>query len=79
MDNQFSEADFEFIKKEKITENVVKSLTLSTPGRTDLINKMVPFFLKDLAHNFAGTKGSPTYNRFESRYFEYVYYILRKK
>lgn len=79
LDAQIADAQFEFIKKENITENVVKSLTLSTPDRTVLIDKMVPFFLKDLAHNFAGTVDSNTYNRFKDRYFEYVYYILKKK
>lgn len=76
--NQIENAKFELIQKEDITNNVISSLSLSTPERTTLINKMVPSFLRDLAHNFAGTKGSTTYNRFVSRYFVYVNYILKK-
>ena len=78
LDNQINKSRFEFVKKEDITDNVVEALTLSTPERTELINKLVPKFLHDLAHNFAGTKGSPTYNRFVDRYFIYVHYILKK-
>ncbi len=77
--NQIEKANFEFLRKEDITDNVVESLTLSTTERTTLINKMVPSFLRDLAHNFAGTKNSATYNRFVNRHFVYVYYILKKK
>ena len=79
LDNQIKESNFDFVRKENITDNVVESLTLSTPERTALIEKLVPKFLHDLAHNFAGTKDSPTYNRFKSHYFEYVYYVLKKQ
>lgn len=78
LDSQINKSGFEFVKKEDITDNVVEALTLSTPERTELIDRLVPKFLHDLAHNFAGTKGSPTYNRFVDRYFIYVHYILKK-
>ncbi|OIP01423.1 MAG: hypothetical protein AUJ98_04575 [Bacteroidetes bacterium CG2_30_33_31] len=78
LDKQIDEVGFKFVQKININNEVVESLTLSTPERTALIKKLVPGFLQDLAHNFAGTKGSSTYNRFESRYFEYVHYILKK-
>lgn len=75
---QMENARFKFIKKENITSEVVEALTLSTPERKVLIDKIAPFFLKGLAHQFAATVGTPTYNRFLNRYFEYVYYILKK-
>ena len=78
LEKQMENAQFKFIKKENITNEVVEALTLSTPGRKVLIDKIAPVFLRDLAHQFAATIGTPTYNRFVNRHFEYVHYILKK-
>ncbi len=78
LDRQIKISLFEFLKKENITNEVVEALTFATPDRKVLIEKMVPSFLQDLAHNFAATEGSTTYKRFVNRYFEYVNYVLIK-
>ena len=78
LEKQMENAQFEFVKKEDITSEVVEALALSTPERKVLIDKIAPVFLRGLAHQFAATVGTPTYNRFVNRYFEYVYYILKK-
>lgn len=78
LEKHMENVQFKFIKKEQITNEVVEALTLSTPERKILIDKIVPFFLRNLAHQFAATVGTPTYNRFVNKYFEYVYYILKK-
>ncbi|MBI9068423.1 MAG: class I SAM-dependent methyltransferase [Salinivirgaceae bacterium] len=75
---QIIEAKFEFIKDENITQNVVEALKLATPARKELIDRIIPKFLNELGNNFAATVGSPTYNKFSSREFEYVFYVLKK-
>jgi ubiquinone/menaquinone biosynthesis C-methylase UbiE len=76
--NQIENAKFKFIKKVNITQNVVEALKLATPAREILIKKLVPFFLQNLGRNFAATEGSLTYNRFDTGYFQYVFYIIQK-
>ena len=78
IEEQMENAQFRFVKKENITSEVVEALTLSTPERKVLIDKITPVFFKKLAHQFVATEGSTTYNRFANGYFEYVYYILKK-
>ena len=72
-------AGFNIQKKEDITNEIIEALNLSTPDRKILIDKIVPNYLKNIAHQFAATEGSKTYKQFSSRHFEYVYYILKKQ
>ncbi len=76
--NQIRDTKFKFIKKENITHNVVEALKLATPTVEILIKKLVPTFLQNLARNFAATEGSTTYNKFNTGYFQYVFYIMQK-
>ncbi|MCK4661636.1 MAG: class I SAM-dependent methyltransferase [Bacteroidales bacterium] len=78
LEKHIKNTQFKFVKKENITNEVVEALTLSTPERKVLINKIAPVFLRNLAHKFAATAGTSTYNHFANRYYEYVYYILKK-
>lgn len=77
--SQIRDAKFKFIKKEDITDNIVEALKLSTYNKKVLINKLLPDLFQSLGRNFAATEKSPTYNRFAERYFEYVYYVLKKQ
>jgi ubiquinone/menaquinone biosynthesis C-methylase UbiE len=74
----FRKSNFEILKFEDITNNVVEALELSTPGREELIQKLLPKVLQNLGRNFAATSGSETYNSFLNKKYEYVFYVLRK-
>jgi len=78
LEKHIKNAQFEIVKKENITNEVIEALSLSTPKRKVLIDKIIPTFLRGIAYQFAATEGSTTYNRFSNRYFEYVHYILKK-
>ena len=75
---QLKKSDFHLVKDERITHNIVKALIFATPGRKELIKKLIPKFLQDLANNFAATQGTPTYNKFRTRRFVYVFYVMMK-
>lgn len=77
--NQIIEAGFIIEKHESITKNVVEALELATPDREKLVHKLAPKFLHSLAKNFAATKGTETYKRFDTNFYEYVFYVLKNK
>ncbi len=79
LDLQFEKIGMQLEDKQDITENVVEALTLATPSREKLIVKLVPKILQNLGRNFAATVGSPTYNKFSTRKYIYMNYILRKQ
>lgn len=72
------QSNFKLLKEEKITLNVLEALNLSKVEREKLIYKIAPKIFHGLSRKFAATEGTPTYNKFLSREFEYVYYILKK-
>ena len=78
LNTQLEKSNLHLVKGEIITPHVVEALKLSTPGREKLIRKLIPKFLQGLGKNFAATEGSSTYNRFSTREFEYVFYVLMK-
>jgi ubiquinone/menaquinone biosynthesis C-methylase UbiE len=78
LDKDLKSTNWELIKKETITENVVKALTADDSRKRDLIKNLVPFYLRKTALNFAGTIGSETYKMFDSRKYEYIVYVFRK-
>ncbi|MCC6725896.1 MAG: class I SAM-dependent methyltransferase [Saprospiraceae bacterium] len=75
---QLASTQFRIIKHEFITDDVLEALDLSSAEREAMIFRLVPKFLHALIKDFAATKGSPTYNNFESKEMEYVYYVLQK-
>lgn len=78
LNTQFGKSNFQLVKFENITNNVVEALKLATPAREELIRKLLPKFLQNLGRNFAATAGSETYNSFLTKKFEYVFYVLKK-
>lgn len=70
--------DFKRLKNGIITENVVEALKLSTPSREELVRKLLPKFLQNLGRNFAATEGTTTFNKFLTREYKYVFYVLSK-
>lgn len=65
--------------KNDITENVLEALTIATPERENLIKKLAPKLLHNLSKKFAATVGTPTYNKFLTRKFRYLHYVMRKR
>ena len=78
LNTKFGKSNFQLVKFENITNNVVEALKLATPSREELIKKLLPKFLQNLGRNFAATIGSETYNSFLNGQYEYVFYILKK-
>jgi ubiquinone/menaquinone biosynthesis C-methylase UbiE len=79
LDKDLNSTNLKLISKELITQNVVKALTQDDKRKRDLVAKLVPFFLRKTALNFAGTIGSDTFNTFDSRKYEYIVYVFRKE
>jgi len=65
------------VKEEIITPKVLKALDNDDERKRNLVKKLAPRFLWNIALNFAGTKGSETYNHFESNKYEYFTYIFQ--
>jgi ubiquinone/menaquinone biosynthesis C-methylase UbiE len=77
-DRQVASSPFSISEREDIRPHVAEALGLSSASREQIIHRLAPRFLHALAKNFAGTKGTPTYERFQNGYFQYVSYVLRK-
>jgi len=78
LNRQFKNRNFKRLKNEIITENAVEALKLSTPNREELVRKLLPKFFQNLGGNFAAIEGTTTFNKFLTREFEYVFYVLSK-
>lgn len=75
---QLKNSKFQLEKRQDITSNVVEALKLITHDREILIKKLLPRFLQSLGKNFSATVGTTTYNKFLTRKFVYLHYILKK-
>lgn len=64
--------------EEEITANVAAALRQDDGRRRRLVGKLIPRFAQSLALNFAGTVGSPCYNRFSAHASVYMQYVLQK-
>lgn len=69
-------AKYDFIKFDEqfINDQVKLALDIDTERRAALVKKHVPFFMQKYVHDFAGSKGSPTYKNIESG--EMIYFVL---
>jgi len=76
---QLKNTNMKLIKEKMITENVVKALELDDARRRELVEKLVPNIIKNVALNFAGTEGSETYNQFAEKKYIYYSYIFQKQ
>ncbi|MDF1546552.1 MAG: class I SAM-dependent methyltransferase [Bacteroidales bacterium] len=79
LNNYLNETGFIKIREELITPKVVKALDLDDERRRKLVKKLAPGFLQKIALNFAGAKGSETYNYFAERKYEYFSYVFQKQ
>ncbi len=75
---ELANTNLTLIKEEIMTAKVLEALNKDDERKRKLVKKLAPRFLWNIALNFAGTKGSETYNQFESRKYEYYTYIFQK-
>lgn len=74
---QLKKSQFNIIKEEIITPNVIKALDIDNARRLELIRKLVPKFLHKFTKNFSGIKGSKRYKSFVTGEKEYFYFVLK--
>jgi ubiquinone/menaquinone biosynthesis C-methylase UbiE len=79
VEDKLSKAGFTRCGKRNITDNVVKSLNLDHNRRNQLIQSLIPKFLRGGFLEFAGVKGTERYNSFASGKMQYWIYLLEKK
>ncbi len=72
------ESGLSVVLERNINREVLAALALDDGRRRDLIKRLAPKFLHNLALNFAGTVRSDTYNKFASNRFVYFSYVLKK-
>lgn len=77
-DQNLAQSGFELVRTEGITPQVLKALQLDDSRKRALIKKLIPRILHNIGNQFAATVGSPTYRKFETGDFEYVFRVLRK-
>lgn len=75
--NQLVHSGFELIKEEKITQNVFRALELDNNRKLKLIQK-APKILRKSFSDFAGLKGTETYESFRNGDREYFNFVLKK-
>ena len=79
LQQQLADSKFKIVKNDMITKQVLEALKLSSNKREELIHMLTPKLLQSLGKKFAATEGTPTYNKFASREFEYFFYVVTHK
>ncbi len=78
MKESINNCSLTILKQREINKEVIAALDLDDERKRALVKKLVPKFLQKIALNFAGVKGSETYERFVSRKYVYFSYVLKK-
>jgi len=76
---QLAASGMDILKEVMITDNVVKALEADDLHRRKLVKKLAPGFIHKVALNFAGAKGTETYNQFLTHKYEYYHFVMQKK
>jgi ubiquinone/menaquinone biosynthesis C-methylase UbiE len=66
------------VREEDITPCVVRAMDLDSARREGLAQKLVPPFLRGLAGEFAGVRGTALYESFAKGGSPYLYFVYRK-
>jgi ubiquinone/menaquinone biosynthesis C-methylase UbiE len=66
------------VREEDITPGVVRAMDLDSVRRQQLARKLVPPFLRGLAGEFAGVRGTALYDSFATGGCPYLYFVYRK-
>jgi ubiquinone/menaquinone biosynthesis C-methylase UbiE len=72
--HQLSKYNFIKFDEQFINEQVKRALEIDSDRRIELVKRHIPFFLQKYIHDFAGSKGSPTYNNIENG--EMIYFVF---
>ena len=78
LNERLKKANFNVVTNEIITPNVLEALVLSSRETENLIKKIAPKFMHGIGKKFAATEGTPTFNKFVSHEFEYLFFVLTK-
>jgi len=73
------EHGFKVIRERDISENILHSLDLDSERRASLVRKYAPKILQKSILNFAGSKGTATYDYFLKGKFTYKSFLIHKK
>ena len=75
----FAESGMTIVEEEDITAKVVHALDLEDARKQALIDRKSPRILKDALREFAATRGSKAYERFQDGRTIYRRYVLRSE
>ena len=75
---QVKKFDFKLFDEQIINPNVISALEHDTPRREGLVKKLTPKMLHKTALNFAGVKGSETFNQIKNGDYTYFVYCYQK-
>ena len=78
LNNQFDSSGLNLLKKNDITDNVIRALEKMSQFRKKAIRKKVPWVIQDVFESYAGVQGSKTYLSFVDRSLVYISAVLQK-
>lgn len=78
LEKMFQSLGFKQIEKQQINRNVLMALDKDTPRRIELVKKLAPFFLHQVAFDFAGIAGSETNKQIADEKYIYFLYVFQK-
>ncbi len=78
LDSQMEQSGMKILRREDITENVLRSLDLDDQRKLILIRALFRNWLLKPFQEFAGLKGSKIYSGFQSGTMVYAHYVLQK-
>jgi len=78
MQSKLKEGGFQIIEQNNITENVINALNNDTARRENLIQSLIPDFLRSSFTQFAATRGTKRYQSFTNGKYEYWTFVLSK-
>jgi len=78
LNEQFVKEKLKVLKNELITTNVLEALRLSSAKTEDLVRRLTPKIVHSIGKKFAATEGTPTFKKFATNEYEYLFYVLTK-
>ncbi len=75
---QLAASGLVILKEDVITEYVVNALEEDDKRKRMLVKKLAPAGVRQIALNFAATKGTQTYNKFVKNLWGYYHFVLQK-
>jgi ubiquinone/menaquinone biosynthesis C-methylase UbiE len=78
LNERLIKSNFKVVTNKIITQNVLEALKLSSRETEKLIHTIAPKFMRGIGKKFAATEGTPTFNKFVSHEFEYLFFVLTK-